>query len=91
MNLYLAEQRYDLVVLPCHSADDPVEFLSRVIARGIVDALVMTATRRVDHRIAQLAKSKLPFMTLGRSETPETIPGSTLISREWHFVPCRRW
>ncbi len=70
MNLYLAEQRYDLVVLPCHSADDPVEFLSRVIARGIVDALVMTATRRVDHRIAQLAKSKLPFMTLGRSETP---------------------
>lgn len=70
MNLYLAEQRYDLVILPCHSADDPVEFLSRVIARGIVDALVMTATRRVDHRIAQLAKSKLPFMTLGRSETP---------------------
>ncbi len=70
MNLYLADKGYDLVILPCHSADDPVEFLSRVIARGIVDALVITATRRVDHRIAMLANSRLPFLTLGRSETP---------------------
>ncbi len=70
MNLYLAERRYDLVILPCHSADDPVEFLSRVIARGTVDALVITATRRLDHRIALLERSRLPFLTLGRSETP---------------------
>jgi DNA-binding LacI/PurR family transcriptional regulator len=70
MNLYLAERRYDLVILPCHSADDPVEFLTRVIARGTVDALVITATRRFDHRIAMLANSRLPFLTLGRSETP---------------------
>jgi DNA-binding LacI/PurR family transcriptional regulator len=70
MNLYLAERHYDLVILPCHSADDPVEFLSRVIARGTVDALVITATRRFDHRIAMLARSRLPFLTLGRSETP---------------------
>lgn len=72
MNLYLAEHGYDLVILPCHSADDPVEFLTRVIARGTVDALVITATRRIDHRIALLAKSRLPFLTLGRSETPGT-------------------
>lgn len=70
MNLYLAEKGYDLVILPCHSADDPVEFLSRVIARRTVDAIVITATRRIDHRIAMLAKSKLPFLSLGRSETP---------------------
>lgn len=70
MNLYLAERHYDLVILPCHSADDPVEFLARVIARGTVDALVITATRRFDHRIEMLAKSRLPFLTLGRSETP---------------------
>lgn len=70
MNLYLAEKRYDLVILPCHSADDPVEFLSRIIARGTVDALVITATRRFDHRIAMLSTSRLPFLTLGRSETP---------------------
>lgn len=70
MNLYLAEQGYDLVILPCHSADDPVEFLQRVIARRTVDALVITATRRQDRRIALLTKSSLPFIALGRSQTP---------------------
>lgn len=70
MNLYLADRRYDLVILPCHSADDPVAFLARVIARGAVDALVITATRRKDRRIPLLAKSPLPFLALGRSETP---------------------
>lgn len=70
----LAEAGYDLVILPCHSADDPVEFLARVIARGTVDALVLTATRRQDARIALLAKSAMPFMTLGRSQTPGPYP-----------------
>ena len=36
MDLYLAARGYDLVILPCHSADDPVEFLARLVARGIV-------------------------------------------------------
>lgn len=70
MNLYLAEKGYDLVILPCHSADDPVEFLTRIIARRAVDAVVITATRRIDHRIELLAKTQLPFLALGRSETP---------------------
>lgn len=74
MNLYLAERGYDLVILPCHSADDPVEFLARVVARGTVDALVITATRRQDRRIEMLASSGLPFMTLGRSETAGDYP-----------------
>ena len=74
MNLYLAERGYDLVILPCHSADDPVEFLARVVARGTVDALVITATRRQDRRIEMLARSGLPFITLGRSETAGDYP-----------------
>ena len=65
MNLYLAARGYDLVILPCHSADDPAEFL----ARATVDALVLTATRRQDRRIELLTRSVLPFITLGRSET----------------------
>lgn len=69
MNLYLAARGYDLVILPCHSADDPAEFLARVVARATVDALVLTATRRQDRRIELLTRSVLPFITLGRSET----------------------
>ncbi len=74
MNGVLAEKGYDLVILPCHSADDPVEFLQRAIARGTVDALVITATRQQDRRIALLAESGVPFVAFGRSETPGTYP-----------------
>ena len=74
MHEYLADRGYDLVILPCHSADDPVEYLARLIARGIVDAVVITATRVQDSRIALLAKSAMPFLTLGRSETAGQYP-----------------
>jgi DNA-binding LacI/PurR family transcriptional regulator len=74
MNAVLSQRGYDLVILPCHSADDPVEFLARTVARGTVDALVITATRRQDQRIALLSKSKMPFLTLGRSDTPGDYP-----------------
>ena len=74
MNAEFSSRGYDLVILPCHSADDPVEFLARTVARGTVDALVITATRRQDQRIALLSKSRMPFLTLGRSNTPGTYP-----------------
>lgn len=65
----LAEQKYDVIILPCHSADDPTNFLRRVIQRGIVDALILTGTRVQDPRIEFLEKNGTPFLTLGRSET----------------------
>ncbi len=66
----LADRGYDLVILPCRRAADPVDFLRRVVRRGIVDAVVISATRQHDPRIALLLQSNLPFLTLGRSETP---------------------
>ena len=74
MTLYLSERGYDLVVLPCHSADDPVEYLARTVARGAVDAMVITATRRHDRRIELLAQTQLPFLALGRSESGGEFP-----------------
>jgi DNA-binding LacI/PurR family transcriptional regulator len=74
LNLFLAEHGYDLLILPCHSADDPTAFLARTVARGTVDAIVITATRRLDPRIALLRDSRMPFLTLGRSETPGDYP-----------------
>jgi DNA-binding LacI/PurR family transcriptional regulator len=66
----MTERGYDLVILPCRRAADPVDFLRRVVRRGIVDAVIISATRRQDPRIELLLEAGLPFLTLGRSETP---------------------
>lgn len=74
MQATLAEEGYDLVILPCHSSMDPTEFLKRVIARGMADALVVTATRHNDDRIKLLMDSKIPFLALGRSKYGDAHP-----------------
>lgn len=66
----MSERGYDLVLLPTRHAADPQDALRRTIRRGTVDALVLTATRRHDPRIELLLQAQLPFLALGRSETP---------------------
>lgn len=66
----LSERGYDLVLLPTRHAADSQDALRRIIRRGIVDAIVLTATRRHDPRIELLLEAQIPFLTLGRSETP---------------------
>jgi DNA-binding LacI/PurR family transcriptional regulator len=38
-----------------------------MVARRLVDALIISATRRTDRRIELLEKARIPFVTLGRS------------------------
>ena len=57
----------DLLLLPCPSTDDPYPYLQRFVARGAVDALVISGTRRVDPRIDLLQSRGIPFVALGRS------------------------
>lgn len=57
----------DLIVLPCASDEDPAEYLERIVARGLVDAVIISATRRADPRIPFLEKARVPFVALGRS------------------------
>lgn len=63
----LARHNLDLVVLPCSSDEDPDAFLRRVVARGFVDGLIISATQRRDPRIDFLAERRIPFVALGRS------------------------
>jgi DNA-binding LacI/PurR family transcriptional regulator len=42
-----------------------------MVARGIVDALIISATRRNDPRVRLLATAKIPFVSLGCSDTIE--------------------
>lgn len=64
-----ARHQLDLVVLLCSSEEDPDAYLQRVVARGFVDGLIISATKRHDHRIQFLAERNIPFIALGRSLT----------------------
>lgn len=66
----LSRHGLDLVLLPCGPVEDPHDFLRRIILRRFVDGLIISATQRHDRRIELLARSKLPFVALGRSAVP---------------------
>jgi DNA-binding LacI/PurR family transcriptional regulator len=69
MQAALLRHHLDLVELPCSSGEDPDAYLRRMVRRGIVDAVVVTATLRQDARLDYLAGAGLPFVALGRSES----------------------
>ncbi|KKC32849.1 LacI family DNA-binding transcriptional regulator [Devosia psychrophila] len=64
-----ARHQLDLVALLCSSEEDPDAYLQRVVARGFADAIIISATKRYDHRIEYLAVRNIPFIALGRSLT----------------------
>ncbi|QRM46388.1 substrate-binding domain-containing protein [Rhizobium sp. BG4] len=70
----LARHKLDLVMLPCPNDEDPHEYLKRMVARRVVDAMIISATQRIDKRIDLLVKAKIPFVTLGRSSSGENYP-----------------
>ena len=59
----------DLIILPCPTSEDPLPYLQRFVARRAVDAMILSATQRIDPRIEMLQKAGLPFLTLGRSSS----------------------
>jgi DNA-binding LacI/PurR family transcriptional regulator len=63
----LSRHKLDLIMLPCPREEDPAEYLQRMVARGVVDAMILSATQRVDNRLDFLSRSRIPFVTLGRS------------------------
>ena len=69
VQLVLARHNLDLIVLPCASNEDLVAYLRRMVARGIADALIISATRRNDPRVQLLVGANIPFVSLGCSDT----------------------
>ena len=67
VQLVLAQHKLDLIVLPCPSNEDPVAYLSRMVTRGIVDAFIISSTRKQDPRVKLLATAGIPFVSLGCS------------------------
>jgi DNA-binding LacI/PurR family transcriptional regulator len=69
MQTVLARHKLDLVALLCSSEEDPDAYLKRIVARGFADGIILSATRHQDPRFELLHKTKIPFITLGRSQT----------------------
>jgi DNA-binding LacI/PurR family transcriptional regulator len=65
----LGRHNLDFVALLCGSGEDPSEYLKRVVGRGFVDGVIISATHRHDPRIDFLADRHIPFIMLGRSLT----------------------
>lgn len=65
----LSRHKLDLVALLCSSTEDADDYLRRMVARGVVDGVIISHTKRIDARIEFLASRKVPFVTLGRSIT----------------------
>jgi len=63
----LGRHDLELVVLPCPTSKDPYAYLQRFVARNAVDAMIISATQRVDPRIELLQQRSIPFVAIGRS------------------------
>ncbi|MEQ1901452.1 MAG: LacI family DNA-binding transcriptional regulator [Devosia sp.] len=74
VQIVLRRHNLDLTVLPCPLDEDPAQYLQRMVARRGVDAMIISATRRVDARIDMLIKARMPFIALGRSTSGSNYP-----------------
>jgi len=74
MQSVLSEYGLNLMVMMSPSSEQSDEYLKKIVARGLADALVLSATRRVDQRIDFLSDQNVPFVTLGRSQTDRGQP-----------------
>jgi len=65
----LARHHLDLIVLPYSTQQNSFEQLQRIVARRLVDALIISATLKVDPRLDFLSRANIPFVALGRSDS----------------------
>lgn len=65
----LSQHNLDLILLPCPEGEDSEEYIKRMVARRMVDAMIISSTKRIDRRIDFLIRARLPFVALGRSQS----------------------
>lgn len=70
----LRRHNLDLIVLPCPTDENPLQYLQRMVARRAVDGMIISATHKVDERINLLLKTRIPFIALGRSSSGAQYP-----------------
>ncbi len=63
----LGERSLDLAIFLEGGSDDRLVVLRRVTERGLVDALIIADTERLDPRVDYLARLGKPFVAFGRT------------------------
>jgi DNA-binding LacI/PurR family transcriptional regulator len=63
----LTPHGFDLLVLPCPSRQHRYAYLDRIVARRLVDGMIIAGTERNDARVDLLQSASVPFVALGRS------------------------
>jgi DNA-binding LacI/PurR family transcriptional regulator len=63
----LTPEGLDLLVLPCPSSQHRMAYLDRIVARGLVDGMIISGTAQADPRVELLQSARVPFVTLGRT------------------------
>ncbi|ULR42247.1 substrate-binding domain-containing protein [Rhizobium sp. K102] len=66
--------KLDLLMLPCPSDEDACEYLKRMVARRVVDAMIISNMQRVDRRVDFLSRARIPFIAVGRSLSAGNFP-----------------
>jgi len=74
MQSVLSEHGLHLMVMMSPSSETSDAYLQKIVGRRLADALVLSATRRIDPRVDLLADRNIPFVTLGRSQTDRGQP-----------------
>nr|WP_256515574.1 substrate-binding domain-containing protein [Alsobacter ponti] len=69
-----AERGYDLTLLAAPPGPDEMKTYRRLVEGRRADGLIVVRTRRQDPRIAYLLGTKMPFVVMGRSDTPGLYP-----------------
>jgi DNA-binding LacI/PurR family transcriptional regulator len=64
----LQPARLDVVMVPTRADGDGVRQVRGMVGRSIADAYVLTNTSRSDARVDHLVETRIPFVTLGRTD-----------------------
>ncbi|WP_319517892.1 LacI family DNA-binding transcriptional regulator [uncultured Martelella sp.] len=83
----LSRHGLDLVLLLCPREENYDAFLRRMVARRLVDAMIITATRVKDPRFAFLTTAGMPFVSLGRSDS--ALPGNNWVDLDFEGIAER--
>lgn len=69
LRLFLAEHGLNLLVFLYGSEGDELSEVRNVVERRLADGVILSGTNQIDRRIEYLAKSGLPFVCFGRSQS----------------------
>jgi DNA-binding LacI/PurR family transcriptional regulator len=67
----LEPEGFDLLVLPCPTRQDRFAHLDRMVARRVVDGMILSGTEKFDPRIDLLKSSGMPFVAFGRTASAD--------------------